>query len=101
MRTACRKDRNHTAIAEVFSQFGFTVIDTSAFSGRMLDILVYIGDYHFQFIEIKDGSKPPSARKLTTDEVEFMQTHHGHCTVIESEEQAKNYCAYVIAGKHF
>ena len=101
MRTACRKDHNHTAIAEVFSQFGFTVIDTSAFSGRMLDLLVYIGDYHFQFIEIKDGSKPPSARKLTADEVAFMRTHHGHCTVITSVDEAKNYCAYIIAGKHF
>ena len=101
MRTACRKDRNHNAISTVFRQFGFTVINTSAFSGKMLDLVVYIGDYHFQFIEVKDGSKPPSARKLTDDEVAFMRTHHGHCTVIESEEQAKNYCAYVIAGKHF
>lgn len=101
MRQAARKDANHDEIAAIFSGYGFDVIDTSGFSGKMLDLLVTLSNGFFQYIEIKDGRKPKSARKLTTDEEKFISRRPDRCTVIESVEQARAFCAHVIAGKHF
>jgi hypothetical protein len=39
-------------------------------------------------IEIKDGSKPPSARRLTPDQKEFHESWDGELYVVESAEQA-------------
>lgn len=39
-------------------------------------------------LEIKDGSKPPSARELTAAEKEWHDTWPGHVAVVESAEDA-------------
>jgi len=39
-------------------------------------------------MEIKDGSKPPSARKLTPDEEQFFRTWRGSAVVIKSMDEA-------------
>lgn len=38
--------------------------------------------------EIKDGSKPPSARALTADEQRWHDTWHGQVEIIETREDA-------------
>jgi len=101
MRQACRKDSNHDKIAAVFLAYGFDVVDTSGFSGKMLDLLVTLGSHFFMFVEIKDGSKPKSQRKLTPDEERFIAKRPDHCMVIESREQAHTICAHIIAGERF
>jgi len=101
MRQACRIDANHNEIKKVFLYFGFDVIDTSSFSGKMLDLFVSLGSHFFQFIEIKDGNKPKSKRKLTPDEIAFIEKHKENCTIIETKDQAIRYCSYVIAGEKF
>lgn len=66
MRRAARKDANHNAVASEFERLGCSFIDLSGtpcgFDGAAgyggLSIMV----------EIKDGEKPPSARKLTPNE---------------------------------
>jgi hypothetical protein len=101
MRQSCRKDANHGPIKQIFLEYGFDAIDTAGYSGKMLDLLVTLGHHFFSFIEIKDGSKPPSQRKLTTDEKDFIAKRPDHCTVIETTEQARAFCAHVIAGTKF
>ena len=39
-------------------------------------------------IEIKDGTKPPSARKLTPDEQKFHDEWRGQVAIIESIDEA-------------
>ena len=101
MRTACKKDKNHAAIENIFLAYGLDVIDTSGYSGKMLDLLVTLSNGFFQYIEIKDGSKPKSQRKLTEAEKEFIAKRPDQCTVIESVAQAQAFCAHIIAGNKF
>jgi hypothetical protein len=101
MRQAARKDANHDEIAAVFSGYGFDVLDTSGFSGKMLDLLVTLANGFFHYVEIKDGRKPKSARKLTDDERKFIDKRPDQCVIIESVEQARAFCASVIAGRRF
>jgi hypothetical protein len=101
MRQAARRDANHQEIADMFRAYSFDVIDTAGYSGKMLDLLITLGDHFFCFIEIKDGRKPKSARKLTDDEKDFISKRPDHCAVIETVEQARAMAAHVIAGRHF
>lgn len=41
-------------------------------------------------IELKDGSKPPSARKLTPDEIDFINKWKGHVAVCNSFDEILN-----------
>jgi hypothetical protein len=63
-----RKDANHKAIVDALRRVGGHWIDTTGDPSTGLDgIAVYRGVVHL--CEIKDGSKPPSARKLTDREM--------------------------------
>ena len=101
MRSASRIDANHVEIKNIFLSFGFDVIDTAAYSGKMLDLLVTLGDHFFCYVEIKDGNKPKSMRKLTPSEINFIKKRPDKCVVIESVEQAKTFCCSAIAGEKF
>jgi hypothetical protein len=39
-------------------------------------------------LECKDGAKPPSARALTDDQVEFKAGWRGHWAVVNSPDEA-------------
>lgn len=83
MRTRPRKDSNHTDIIVTFRACGATVMDTASLGKGCPDAVIgYRG--HSVLVEIKDGSKPPSQRKLTVDEYEFQQTWRGKYVVITS-----------------
>lgn len=61
---------------------------TSNLGGGFPDIVV--GKYGINvLVEIKDGSKPPSKRKLTEDEADFHSAWRGMACVIESEQQVE------------
>lgn len=83
MRYAARTDDNQKEIVAAFRKFGCSVLDTHALSHGVPDILV---SKHKKtvFIEIKDGSKSPSARKLTKDEEHFHTNWQGIVVVVES-----------------
>lgn len=101
MRQAARKDANHEQIKDIFTWYGFDAIDTSGFTGKMLDLLITLGSHFFMFVEIKDGSRPKSQRKLTDDEKKFIAKRPDHCMVIESAEQAVTIATHIIAGRKF
>jgi len=50
-------------------------------------------------IEIKDGSKPPSKRKLTEEEQFFFDVWVGHVEVVESVDQALHIIGVFHANK--
>jgi hypothetical protein len=70
MKTRPRLDRNHREIVKALIKMGAEVLSLAPMGGGVFDLLVgYRGRLHL--IEIKDGSRPPSSRKLTDDEQWF------------------------------
>lgn len=87
-KRATRKDGNHKAIVKSLRGLpGVTVSDTSGVGDGFPDIVVGHKGINYLF-EIKDGSKPPSARKLTEDEEVFHTSWKGQVTVINSFDEA-------------
>ncbi len=89
MRRGFRKDANHSAIRKVFDSLGAAVLDTAQF-GMSLDFIVGWRGQTFM-VEVKDGMKCPSARKLTLDEIKLhaeMARQGVTVHVIESVDEA-------------
>ena len=68
MRRAARIDANQPAIVDALRKAGCRVQPLHMVGKGCPDILVGRGG-RLVLMEIKDGAKPPSARKLTADEV--------------------------------
>lgn len=83
MRLAAKKDANHDEIVLAFRSLGCGWMDTYQFGSPLLDGLAEINGQTL-LIEIKDGSKPPSARKLTEGEAKTFATWRGDKAIIES-----------------
>lgn len=66
-----RTDANHTEIIGALRQCGFAVHDTSAVGKGFPDCVAYRPREGVLLVEIKDGRKPPSARRLTRSEETF------------------------------
>lgn len=87
MRQDARVDANQNEIVEGLRGVGATVAITSMVGNGFGDIVVGHRGRNFLF-EIKDGSKPPSKRKLTPDEQEFHDTWRGTILIINSLDEA-------------
>jgi len=70
IRRAARVDANHGEIVAALRSIGVNVVDMSG-SGNGLPDLMCLWRSQIYLLEIKDGSKPPSARRLTADQVKF------------------------------
>lgn len=83
-----RTDANQKEIVKGLRALpGVTVFCTHIVSDGFPDIIVgYEGRNYL--IEIKDGNKPPSARKLTKDEVKFHNEWTGQVDIAENLDQA-------------
>lgn len=89
MRRAARVDANHAEIVNALRRIGAAVQDLSGVGQGCPDLLIcYRG--HNLLIEIKDGSKPPSARKLTPDQVRWHAKWPVPVAVVESVDQLFN-----------
>jgi hypothetical protein len=75
MRRAAKVDGNHGAIVEALRKLGIWVRSTAALGDGFPDLLVWFRQFHL--IELKDGAKPPSARKLTPAEELFFASCPG------------------------
>ena len=72
MRRAARTDRNHAQIVGAFRQLGFEVESLAAVGGGVADLLVYQrGRSRLILVEVKDGSMPPSERRLTSAQIKW------------------------------
>jgi len=88
MRRAARKDDNHNEIVRALISVGAIVIDLSGIGDGVPDILVGFRGQTL-LLEIKDGSRSPSKRKLTEAQLKF----HGNWTggplaIVDSVEAA-------------
>lgn len=87
MRRAAKVDDNQTQIVNVFRRAGCSVQILSAVGQGCPDILVGISGFNI-LVEIKDGAKPPSDRKLTKDQVIWHTDWRGQVAVIATVDEA-------------
>lgn len=87
MKLKPRKDTNHPNIVLALRQVGCSVADTAALGHGFPDLVVGFRGKNF-LLEVKDGSLPPSRRKLTTDESAFHENWRGQIFVVTSVEEA-------------
>lgn len=89
MRRAAKVDSNQPAIVAALRKLGCSVHPTHRLGEGFPDIAVGYGGITM-LDEIKDGSKPPSAQKLTEDEQKFWDTWTGGVYLIRNEQDAVN-----------
>jgi hypothetical protein len=89
VKLRARLDSNHVQVADAFRRLGWHVISTARMGRGFPDLLVARHGV-MKLIEIKDGAKVPSARKLTEDEEVFhrhMRRYGCPVIVIETIDQ--------------
>lgn len=86
MRQRARVDDNQGEIDEALEAMGWLVVATHQLGGGFPDrIAIKAG--RVVFLEVKDGTKPPSRRRLTADEVTLHAQFHAfgvHVHVVET-----------------
>jgi hypothetical protein len=96
-----KKDANHNDVLEHWRDQGVSVLDLSAMGSGCPDALIMVAGPHgfaYSLVEIKDGSKPPSARKLTPDQVAFHTRWPDAIPVVTSCEDADRLVAAMRNG---
>ena len=85
-----KPDANHAKIVKALLGAGCDVLDLKAVGNGAPDLLVCMPCYphRLALIEVKDGEKPPSARKLTPDQVEFHARWKGPIHIVTSVDEA-------------
>ncbi len=86
-RRKARVDANQSEIVDALRNAGCTVSVTSGQADGFPDIVVGFRDINY-LIEIKDGSKKPSAQKLTADQVKWHKRWKGQAHVVKSVTEA-------------
>ena len=81
MRRAARVDANQGAVMAALRAIGCSVTDLSGVGAGVPDLLVGFRGIS-GLIEVKDGSKPPSERKLTRQQEEFHRLWRGRPPVV-------------------
>lgn len=92
MRRASKIDDNQNAIVNSIRSYGFSVSITSAVGQGFSDLVVAYGGKQrgrTWLVEVKDGAKSPSKRRLTADQVKFHDKWQAPIQIIETVEQAK------------
>lgn len=88
----CRVDENQNEIVKVLRKLGASVLILSTVGKGCPDILVGVSDHqgfrHNLLVEIKDGKKSPSQRRLTKDEQKFFDNWKGHVCVVSNVDEA-------------
>lgn len=94
MRRAAKVDDNHRQIVAALRAHGFSVRSTAAIGDGFPDAVCGFGGRTF-LCEIKDGAKPPSARKLTDDQVRFRDEWKGDWTLLENTQDVEYFVAQI------
>lgn len=99
MRRAAAVDANQADIVAALRRVGATVQPLHTVGGGVPDLLIGRGGVNY-VIEVKDGSKPPSKRQLTPDQIEWHSSWRGHVSTVKSVDEALTAigCRTVIAG---
>lgn len=83
MTYAKRIDANQPLIVEAFRKHGCTVAHTHMVGKGFPDLVIRYRD-HVALVEVKDGAKPPSRRKLTKPEELFHDAWGGVVQIVQS-----------------
>lgn len=84
-----RRDANHADVIKAVKGIGASVLDLADLGGGCPDVLVGFRGVNL-LLEIKDGRKSPSARKLTPAEQKFFRDWRGTVYIVFSPEDAIN-----------
>ena len=84
---AARVDGNHGEIVRALRKIGATAKSTATIGQGFPDLVVGYRGINV-LLEVKDGDKPPSARRLTAAEQEFVDTWAGAVFTVTSPEHA-------------
>ena len=87
MRRRARTDSNHAEIVEALRRAGCTVQSLAAIGDGTPDLLVGY-DGRNLLVEVKDGSKSPSRRRLTPDESTWHTAWAGQVAVASTVAEA-------------
>ncbi|GAB3763573.1 hypothetical protein GCM10028796_17310 [Ramlibacter monticola] len=88
MRRAAKVDRNQPEIVAALRRIGADVFSLAAVGDGIPDLLVGFRGTTY-LLEVKDGSKPPSARQLTDDQIKWHAAWRGgRCVVVSSIVEA-------------
>jgi len=88
VRRASKIDANQEAVVSALRAAGASVQSLAAVGDGVPDLLVGFQEQTY-LIEVKDGQKPPSKRKLTEDQVKWHENWKGgFLSVSEDPEQA-------------
>jgi hypothetical protein len=99
---AHRKDANHKDVGDFLRSLGWSVLDLAQYGVSVDYAVAYrwpVGAYA-ALVEVKDGSKPPSAHKLTKKEQDLRDNWEGdyHVVLSEADAETKLNAAMVRAG---
>jgi len=87
MRRAAKVDANQADIVAALRMVGATVQPLHAVGKGCPDLLVGYQRVNY-LLEVKDGSKVPSAQKLTEDQVEWHELWRGQAAVVNDVKSA-------------
>lgn len=85
MRVRKADDNQSELVKQMRKIPGLTVAHTHTVGNGMVDVVCGFRGVNY-LLEIKDPKKPPSARKLTTDEERFHKEWTGQIAVVETLE---------------
>jgi hypothetical protein len=87
MRRAARIDANQTQIVSALRSVGASVELLSAVGKGCPDLMVGYRGLNI-LMEVKDGNKPPSERKLTSDQIVWHSNWKGVVFLVTSVQDA-------------
>lgn len=87
MRRAAKIDANQPGIVAAMRKAGATVYSLAAVGQGIPDLLVGFAG-RTALVEVKDGSKPASARQLTPDQQQWHQTWTGGTLAVVPDVEA-------------
>lgn len=88
-RFRAKIDANQSHIVTTLRAVGATVQSLAAVGNGVPDLLVGFRGMNY-LMEVKDGSKPPSARRLTKDQMIWHKAWNGGVVVVTNETEALN-----------
>lgn len=98
MRKAARSDSNQAAIVAALRSLGCSVQCLHTMGGGVPDLLCAIAGGNF-LVEVKDGKKPPSAQKLTPDQVEWHKNWRAPVYIVNSVATAVDLVQKLVNGE--
>jgi hypothetical protein len=83
-------DANHAEIRDLFRDMFCVVEDCASFGNGFPDLIIKTPRGSVFFVEVKDGSKPPSRRKLREKQVNFQARWGTTYNVVLCKDDAIN-----------